>query len=203
VALVRKRTVPTERPPRVSEVLYQLQFCVVRGPSSRHVCLYLLVAYVMTLSIAQIIYRWLTHVRILFVTCMHTLLSNDGRKAKQLPTLSLCTVQDDILILGLAVCSVKLMCSYSELLGHWTFPIVRCSWEQKHDVSETESVSILRWRGGKAQTQLGPLERAFSITGQHLSDLHSYINIRYQPAELAWSRVFIVLISQGLSSDWD
>jgi hypothetical protein len=30
--------------------------------------------------------------------------------------------------------------------------------EQKHDVSETESVSVLRW--GETPTLLGPLERA-------------------------------------------
>jgi hypothetical protein len=30
----------------------------------------------------------------------------------------------------------------------------------KHDVSETGSISVLRWRGDKTPTQLGPLERA-------------------------------------------
>jgi hypothetical protein len=31
---------------------------------------------------------------------------------------------------------------------------------RKYDVSETGSVSILRWEGEKTPTQLGPLERA-------------------------------------------
>jgi hypothetical protein len=56
-----------------------LQFCVVRG-------VYVLVDYVMTLSVTQIVCRWMAHVRILFVTCMYTLPSNNERKASQLPT---------------------------------------------------------------------------------------------------------------------
>jgi hypothetical protein len=32
---------------------------------------------------------------------------------------------------------------HTELLGSWTFPIVQCSWEYKHDVSENGSVSVL------------------------------------------------------------
>jgi hypothetical protein len=41
----------------------------------------------------------------------------------------------------------------------WTFSIVRYS--KKHDVSETGSVSVLRWRWGRRQpTQVGHLERA-------------------------------------------
>jgi hypothetical protein len=39
----------------------------------------------------------------------------------------------------------------------WTFSIVLYS--KKHDVSETWSVSVLRWRWGRRPTQLGPLER--------------------------------------------
>jgi hypothetical protein len=46
--------------------------------------------------------------------------------------------------------------------SYWilTFSIVRCSWEYKHDVSETGSVSVLSLRGERTHTQLGPLERA-------------------------------------------
>jgi hypothetical protein len=36
---------------------------------------------------------------------------------------------------------------YSELLGFWTFFIVRYSRKYKHDVSETGSVSVRRWGG--------------------------------------------------------
>jgi hypothetical protein len=39
------------------------------------------------------------------------------------------------------------------------FPLSSILETIKHDVSKTWSVSILRW-GGKARTQLGPLERA-------------------------------------------
>jgi hypothetical protein len=49
--------------------------------------------------------------------------------------------------------------SHSELVGFWTFPIVWYS--REHDVSETGSVSVLRFRWGeKTPTQLGPLKRA-------------------------------------------
>jgi hypothetical protein len=48
----------------------------------------------------------------------------------------------------------------TELLDFWTFSIVRYSRKHKHDVSEIGSVSVLRWKGEKTPTQLGPLERA-------------------------------------------
>jgi hypothetical protein len=47
----------------------------------------------------------------------------------------------------------------TELLGFWTFPASGILENRKHDVSETGSVSVLRW-GGKTPAQLGPLERA-------------------------------------------
>jgi hypothetical protein len=47
-----------------------------------------------------------------------------------------------------------------ELLGFRTFSIVRCSWEYKHDVSDTECFCPQVKRGEKTPTQLGPLERA-------------------------------------------
>jgi hypothetical protein len=53
----------------------------------------------------------------------------------------------------------KAKIKFTELLGFWTFSIVWYS--REHDVSETGSVSVLRWRwGGKTRTQLSPLERA-------------------------------------------
>jgi hypothetical protein len=42
----------------------------------------------------------------------------------------------------------------------WTFPSSGILETRKHDVSETGSVSILRWEREKTPTQLGPLERA-------------------------------------------
>jgi hypothetical protein len=45
---------------------------------------------------------------------------------------------------------------YTELIGFWTFSIVRCSWEQKYDVSETEIFgSQVKW-GEKTSAHLGP-----------------------------------------------
>jgi hypothetical protein len=46
--------------------------------------------------------------------------------------------------------------------NYWVFGLLPTSGileTRKHDVSETGSVSVLRWRG-KTPTQLGPLERA-------------------------------------------
>jgi hypothetical protein len=59
----------------------------------------------------------------------------------------------------------------------WTFPPSSILETRKHDVSETGSVSVIRYKGGgnKTPTQLGPLERA-NLTGQPLTDLHSYFN---------------------------
>jgi hypothetical protein len=51
----------------------------------------------------------------------------------------------------------------SELLGFfffWTFPSSVILETRKHDVSETGSVSVLRWKREKTPTQLGLLERA-------------------------------------------
>jgi hypothetical protein len=39
---------------------------------------------------------------------------------------------------------MRILPFYAELLGVWTFSIVRCSWEWKHDVSETGPVSVIR-----------------------------------------------------------
>jgi hypothetical protein len=52
--------------------------------------------------------------------------------------------------------------------GFLDFFIVRCSVEQEHDVSETWSVSVFRWRGEKTPTQLGLLETANLNAGQSL-----------------------------------
>jgi hypothetical protein len=49
----------------------------------------------------------------------------------------------------------------TELLGlFWTLSIVCYIEDKNHNVSETGSVSILRWMGQDKPTQLGPLERA-------------------------------------------
>jgi hypothetical protein len=53
-------------------------------------------------------------------------------------------------------------------------PLSRILGNIKHDVSETGSVSVLRWKG-KTSTQLGPLERASLNHWTALSDLHSYL----------------------------
>jgi hypothetical protein len=45
-----------------------------------------------------------------------------------------------------------------ELMGFWTLSIVRKSKITKHDISETGSASVLRWR--EPPTLLGPLDRA-------------------------------------------
>jgi hypothetical protein len=47
--------------------------------------------------------------------------------------------------------------------NYWVFGLFLWSGileNRKHNVSETGSVSILKWGGVKAPTQLGPLERA-------------------------------------------
>jgi hypothetical protein len=47
--------------------------------------------------------------------------------------------------------------------NYWVFGLFPSSGileNRKHDVSETGSVSVLRWRREKTPTQLGPLERA-------------------------------------------
>jgi hypothetical protein len=51
------------------------------------------------------------------------------------------------------------MYNYLELLGFRLFPSFGILETRKHDVSETGSVSVFRWRG-KTSTQLGSLERA-------------------------------------------
>jgi hypothetical protein len=59
--------------------------------------------------------------------------------------------------------------------NYWIFGLLPSSGilgTRKHDVSETGSVSFLRC-GGETPTQLGALELT-SITGQLLSDSHSY-----------------------------
>jgi hypothetical protein len=59
-------------------------------------------------------------------------------------------------------CSVVDRYSRTELLGlFWTLSIVLYVEDKKsHTVSETGSVSVLRWMGQDKPTQLGPLERA-------------------------------------------
>jgi hypothetical protein len=73
-------------------------------------------------------------------------------------------------------CHLVIGCQYfrgTYCMYFWTFSIVRYSREQKHDVSETASVSVLRWSGEKTPTQLGPLERANLNHWTTQSDLHS------------------------------
>jgi hypothetical protein len=62
-------------------------------------------------------------------------------------------------------------------------------WKTKdHNVSETGSVSVLRWMGHDKPTQLGPLERAsLSITGQTLVRKKQLINNR-QPVSSVGDR---------------
>jgi hypothetical protein len=52
--------------------------------------------------------------------------------------------------------------NYTELYGlFWTLSIVLYVADKKyHNVSETGSVSVLRWMGQDKPTQLGPLGRA-------------------------------------------
>jgi hypothetical protein len=47
-----------------------------------------------------------------------------------------------------------------ELLGFWTFSIVRYSRIQKYDISETGSVSVFRLGGGKDTYSVGPLRKS-------------------------------------------
>jgi hypothetical protein len=57
----------------------------------------------------------------------------------------------------------------TELLGlFWTSSIVLYVEDKKyHNVSETGSLSVLRWMGQDKPTQLGPLERA---SHNHIQD---------------------------------
>jgi hypothetical protein len=56
----------------------------------------------------------------------------------------------------------------------WTFSIVWYS--REHGVLETGSVSAFRWRWGRRHLlSWAPLKELISITGQPLSDLHSYM----------------------------
>jgi hypothetical protein len=48
---------------------------------------------------------------------------------------------------------------FDRITGFFTFSIVWCSWEKKHDISETGSVSIFRRRGEKTPNLLYHLER--------------------------------------------
>jgi hypothetical protein len=56
----------------------------------------------------------------------------------------------------------KIHFSITELLGlFWTLSIVLyVEYKKSHNVSDTGSVSVLRWIGKDKPTQLGPLERA-------------------------------------------
>jgi hypothetical protein len=49
---------------------------------------------------------------------------------------------------------------YYRFTVFFTFPSSGILETRKHDVSETGSLSVLRWEGEKTPTQLGPLERA-------------------------------------------
>jgi hypothetical protein len=63
----------------------------------------------------------------------------------------------------------------SELLGFWTLPLSGILGTTKHDFSETVSVSVLRC-GGEDTYSVGSLRHSYSqITGQPLSDSHSYL----------------------------
>jgi hypothetical protein len=67
---------------------------------------------------------------------------------------------------------------------------------RKHNVSETGSVSILKW-GGKTPTQLGPLERA------NLN--HWATPVRRMPSSGMWRRVYLVctdVSEEHLLSRW-
>jgi hypothetical protein len=67
-----------------------------------------------------------------------------------------------LLIIFLYLLGFIYLYSCTELLGlFWTLSIVLYVEDKKsHKVSETGSVSILRWMGQDKPTQLGPLERA-------------------------------------------
>jgi hypothetical protein len=59
--------------------------------------------------------------------------------------------------------------------------------KNKHDLSETGSVSILRW--GETPILLGPLERVTSITGQPCqSQSQSHVTTDGQSVGLSWCR---------------
>jgi hypothetical protein len=49
---------------------------------------------------------------------------------------------------------------YTELLFFFTFPSSGILETRKHDVSETGSVSVLRWKGGEDTYSVGPLWKA-------------------------------------------
>jgi hypothetical protein len=60
-----------------------------------------------------------------------------------------------------------------------------CMWKTKyHNVSDTGSVSILRWMGQDKPTQLGPLERA---SLNHSQSLDSSVHVEDSPP---WSITF-------------
>jgi hypothetical protein len=42
---------------------------------------------------------------------------------------------------------------------YWAFGLVRCLVFQTEYISETASISILRWKGGEVPIQMGPSER--------------------------------------------
>jgi hypothetical protein len=60
--------------------------------------------------------------------------------------------------------------------NYWVFGLYPSSGileTRKYDVSETGSVSVLRWRGEKTPTQLGPLERETEI--DPVSEMTSFL----------------------------
>jgi hypothetical protein len=82
----------------------------------------------------------------------------------------------------------KIIFLYTGLLVFfWTFPSSGILETKKHDVSETGSVSVLRWEGEKTPTQLGPLERA-NLNHWTASVCASYVTTDGQPASLSWSK---------------
>jgi hypothetical protein len=76
--------------------------------------------------------------------------------------------------------------------SYWAYFVLypsSCMWRTKdHNVSETGSVSVLRWMGQDKPIQLGPLERASLNHWTNPGQSQSYITTDGQPASLSWNK---------------
>jgi hypothetical protein len=86
----------------------------------------------------------------------------------------------------------------SELLGlFWTLPIVLYVEDKKsHNVSETGSVSVLRWMGQDKPTQLGPLWDFLSSTYKTMDSVQNKPNssVQHTPSSESF-QVYLQIIS--------
>jgi hypothetical protein len=74
-------------------------------------------------------------------------------------------------------------------------------WKTKksHNVSETGSVSVLRWMGQDKPTQLGPLERATLTSSESPIALYKFIGVLYKIKGARYVDVMFVRPFTGLS----